>query len=103
MSIQIDGIVSGVDTTSLIKAIVASSGIPKASLQARIDEYETKSTRISELISRLNTAQTALLNLEDATDFDVYSATSADNDAFTVELSDGAVKGSYDIEVSQLA
>jgi flagellar hook-associated protein 2 len=103
MSIQIDGIVSGVDTTSLIKAIVASSGIPKASLQARIDEYETKSTRISELISRLNTAQTALLNLEDATDFDVYSATYADNDAFTVELSDGAVKGSYDIEVSQLA
>jgi hypothetical protein len=36
MSIQIDGVVSGLDTTSLINAIVAASGIPKQTTETRI-------------------------------------------------------------------
>lgn len=103
MSVQIDGIVSGLDTTSLINAIVAASGIPKATTEARISEYEDKQTKISDLISKLDTAKTALEGLDEAADFDSYAATYTDNDAFAVELTSDAVKGTYDIGVSQLA
>lgn len=103
MSVQIDGIVSGLDTTSLINALVAASGIPKETTQARIAEYANKETKLTELIGKLTSAKTALEALSDEDSFGVYTASYTDNDAFSVELTDDAVKGSYDIGVDQLA
>lgn len=103
MSIQIDGVVSGLDTTSLINAIVAASGIPKQTTETRISEYQDKESKITDLISKLDAAKTALASLDESTDFDQYAATYTDNDAFSVELTSDAVKGSYDIGVNQLA
>ncbi len=103
MSVQIDGIVSGLDTTSLINALVAASGIPKETTQARIAEYANKETKLTELIGKLTSAKTALEALSDEDSFGVYTASYTDNDAFSVELTEDAVKGSYDIGVDQLA
>ena len=103
MSLQVDGIISGLDTSALISAILESSGIPKKAIEARIADFETKSARISDLISRISDVTTALEDMEEIGDFRSYAAAYTENDAFTVEVDGEAVEGSYDIEVSAIA
>ena len=103
MTVQVDGILSGIDTSGLIDAIISASGIPKLTMEARITDFETKSERISDLISRISDVTTALEDMEAIGDFRSYAADYADNDAFTVEVDGEAVEGSYDIEISQMA
>jgi len=103
MTVQVDGVLSGIDTSGLIDAIIAASGIPKQTMEARITDYETKSERISDLINRIEDVTTALEDMEAIGDFRSYAADYADNDAFSVEVDGDAVEGSYDIEISQMA
>jgi len=103
MSVQVDGLISGLDTSGLIDAIIAASGIPKQAIEARITDYETKSERISDLVNRISDVTTALEDMESIGDFRSYAADFADNDAFSVEVDGDAVEGSYDIEVSEVA
>ncbi len=103
MSVQVDGIISGLDTSGLIDAILASSGIPKQQIQARITDYETKSERISDLINRVADVTTALEDMESIGDFRSYAANYTENDAFSIEVGGDSVEGSYDIEITATA
>jgi flagellar hook-associated protein 2 len=103
MTVQVDGILSGIDTSGLIDAILSASGIPKQTIEARITDYETKSERISDLVNRVGDVTTALEDMEAIGDFRSFAADYADNDAFSVALDGEAVEGSYDIEISQMA
>lgn len=103
MSVQVDGIMSGLDTTALIEAIMSASGIPRETTESRITDFETKSERISDLISRMSDITTALEDMESIGDFRSYAADYAENDAFSVEVDGDSVEGSYDIEVSAIA
>lgn len=103
MSLQVDGIVSGLDTSGLINAIIAASGIPKQTIEARITDYETKSERISDLVNRISDVTTALEDMESIGDFRSYAADYAENDAFTIDVDGDAIEGSYDIEITAMA
>jgi flagellar hook-associated protein 2 len=103
MSLQVDGIISGLDTSALIEAILDSSGIPKTQLQARISDYEIKSERISDLVNRVATVSTALEDMAAIGDFRSYSASYTENDAFEIAVDGEAVEGSYDIEITEMA
>ncbi len=103
MSLQVDGIVSGLDTSALISAILESSGIPKAAIESRISEYEIKSERISDLVNRVADITTALDDMAAIGDFRSFAASYAENDAFSVAVDGESVEGSYEIEVTQVA
>ena len=45
MSIQVDGIVSGMDTSALISSLVGVYSIPKGMIEADIDAAEDKKVR----------------------------------------------------------
>ena len=60
MGINLDGAMSGIDTTALIGAIVSSAAIPKETMQERIDDYENKQTKLTELVSRLGDLEDSL-------------------------------------------
>lgn len=99
----IDGAVSGIDTSALIRAIIDASSGPKRAVESRVKQYETKNTKITELLSKVKTLQSSLEDIEDIKDFAAYKAIHNETDAFTVELDGDAVAGSYAIEVVSLA
>jgi len=99
----IDGAISGIDTSSLIRAILDASSGPKRAVEARAKQYETKNTKITELLSKVKTLQSSLEDIEDIKDFAAYKAIHNETDAFTVEVDGAAVAGSYAIEVVSLA
>ncbi len=103
MTVKVDGILSGIDTTSLINAMLSASGVPKQAIQARISSYEVKSERISDLVSRIEDLKTSLEDMEAIGDFRSFSASYEDSGAFAVEVNGEAVEGSYEIDISQMA
>ncbi len=103
MSIGLDGISTGLNTTALIQAITASKQVTIDSMEDRIAEYEEKQSEIATLISLIGDMEDALDAIADIGDFRSFSATYEENDAFSVSVDGDAVAGSYDIEVSALA
>jgi flagellar hook-associated protein 2 len=103
MGITVDGIVSGMDTTALIGAMVSVYTVPKAALEKDIDDIGEKIEAIAGLNNRLEDLEKALEAIEDEDSFKVYKATYGDTDAFEVTTSGDAISGTYDVEIAQLA
>ena len=100
---RVDGIVSGIDTTALIDAIVKASSAQKTLVSKRIDVYQDKSDKLTEVMSKLGDVQDALEDMQFSTGFLSYKATYADNDAVDVAAGAGSVTGTYEVEVQALA
>lgn len=103
MGIGIDGIATGIDTTALIGALTEAASAPKNALLDRIDDYEDKGDKISELINLIGDMETALEDIEDIGDFRSFKASYEENDAFDVSVDGDAVAGTYEIEVQKIA
>ena len=65
VGIGIDGIATGIDTTALIGALTEAASGPKNSLLARIDDYEDKNEKITELINLIGDMEDSLEDIED--------------------------------------
>ena len=102
MSMAIDGLVSGLDTTSLINSLMQLEAVPQSLLQRKVSESTTFISALQGLNSSI--AGLATLATKTAKDgaFDLYSATSSSSNA-TVTAAAGASAGQIDIEVEQLA
>ena len=103
MGIQIDGIVSGLDTTAMVDALVDVAALPLGSLESKIEGYEASLEGVSGLINRLNDFSSASEGLSTEESFTAYSATVTDENAMTVEASSGALPGTYSVTVDSLA
>jgi flagellar hook-associated protein 2 len=103
MGIQIDGIVSGLDTSAMIDALVDVAALPMGSLKSKIEGYESSLEGVSGLINRLNDFSSASEGLSTEADFTAYSATVSNESAMTVEANSGALPGTYSVTVDSLA
>jgi flagellar hook-associated protein 2 len=103
MGIQIDGIVSGLDTSAMIDALVDVAALPMGSLESKIEGYESSLEGVSGLINRLNDFASASEGLSTEADFTAYSATVSNESAMTVEANSGALPGTYNVTVDTLA
>lgn len=103
-SSTVSGVGTGIDTQSIVKALVGAEKAPK---QAQIDKQTTNaSTTLSGLSvvkSALDTYRTAIAKINTATTFNGLGATSSDVKIGTVTVDDKATNGSYALNVSQLA
>jgi len=95
---------SGLDVRNLVDQLVAAEGTPVSS---RLDQKEVK---VQEGLTAMGTFKGALLDFQSSlaplrkTDaFKAISATSSDEEIFTVSTTDNAAIGSYELEISQLA
>jgi flagellar hook-associated protein 2 len=102
--IQSLGIGSGLDVKSLVTQLVAADRAP---LEARLTRQATKvATTLSamgNLKGAIATFQSALKSLTTVSQFQVMAAKSADDKVFAATAGNGAVAGSYGVEVRQLA
>jgi len=103
MSIQVDGIVSGMDTTAMIGAMVGVYSIPKGLIEEDISATEEKVEAIAGLNNRLEDFGEALEAIEDENSFKVMKANYEDTDAFSVTVDGDSIPGVYDIEITALA
>lgn len=102
MSMAIDGLASGLDTTSLINSLMKLEAVPQSLLQRKVSESTTFIAALQGLNSSVaNLATLAAKTAKDGA-FDLYSATSS-SAAATVTASAGASAGQIDLVVDQLA
>ena len=102
MATTIDGLSSGLDTTSLINSLMRVEAVPQTQLKAKVSSAQT----MISALQGLNTQVAALADLATKaakpTALDVYSATSSST-GVTVATSAGAAAGQIDLVVGKLA
>jgi flagellar hook-associated protein 2 len=103
MTIAVDGIVSGLDTSSIIDSLVAVYSVPKEGLEDQVDRYEDKQEALTNLMSRLDDLSASLTTLSEATSFRAFTASSSDETTVLAEATGEAIAGAYRVDVDQLA
>jgi flagellar hook-associated protein 2 len=103
-SSTVSGIGSGIDTQSIVTALVNAEKAPK---QAQIDK-QTASTSttlsgLSVIKSALDTYRAAIAKLNTSTAFGSISGASSDEKTAKATVTEAATNGSYALEVTQLA
>ncbi len=104
MPIVASGAGSGLDIANLVSQLVAAEADPaNARFNSKETNLDSKLSAFGTLKSALSTFQASVTKLEDKTAFQVYTATSSNEEAFTATANSTAVPGSYNVEVVQLA
>ncbi|WP_432491137.1 flagellar filament capping protein FliD [Kineococcus auxinigenes] len=99
---SVDGLVSGMDTTSIISQLIAVDSAPKARLQSSVSTAQLKVTAYQSVNSRMSALQSAADNLQKAAAWTPAKATSSSS-AVTVTASSSATAGTLNVKVADLA
>ena len=100
-SLAVGGLVSGIDTTSIVTALVAQQQVPITRLQTQQSAFKTQVSQIGDIISKLQALQTAAQDL--GSSGALASKVVSTNGAFTATAGTGVQGGSYAVRVDQLA
>jgi flagellar hook-associated protein 2 len=103
MGISSGGIVSGIDTATIIDSLVEIEQAKVTKVEDSVEADNLKIDAFSTLKSKLTTVQTAIEDLSETSSFDLFETTTSDEDVVTVTGGEGSVDGQYDIGVYQLA
>ena len=102
-TISAAGIGSGLDIESIITSLMEVEQIPLQSLQVKAGDLLTQVSAYGTMRSHLATFQDAVNKLSATDDFNYYTASSGNPDAYTVSADNTAAGGSYAISVDNLA
>lgn len=102
-AIQFSGLSTGIDTASLIKALVEAKRQPILTLQKQVDASQTRLTLLDEFAGKVTALRGAVTALSAATSFASFKAASSDTDVLTVAASSAASEGSHVVRITQLA
>jgi flagellar hook-associated protein 2 len=101
--IQFGGLVSGLDTTSIVQSLVNLERNSIRRLEATRQQMQGALSAYSTLRSRLSDLTSVLEDMSDIDSFGKLSATSGDDGVLTATVSGEASEGVYEIEVQSLA
>lgn len=104
MAIRLSGLASGMDTESIVNALMEAKKVKKTKIENKKTKLEWK----KDIWSGLNTKVYDFYKdyagkLRFQSNFQTKKATSSDTTKVTAKASNGAAKGSYSVKVSQLA
>ncbi len=102
-ALRLPGLLSGIDTTTLIANLMAIERRRFYMLEARKSTWEARKTALGTLESRLSSLRTSVRALSDADELRAFSAASSDSDIVTAEASYNAFEGNHTVEINQLA
>ncbi len=103
MAITSAGVGSGLDVESIVSQLVAFERRPLNRLESKKNDYQAQLSSYGQLSSAVSTFRTAMGNLDSVSDFKLFSAVSANEDAFTATASSLAATGTYNVQVDRLA
>lgn len=102
MAISLDGLVSGLDTTALINALMDVQSIPRNLMSAKADDKKLIISQLQSLNTSLQELAITAAKAASGESLNAYSATSS-SDAVAVALRPGATAFTADIVVDRLA
>ncbi|TXN29218.1 flagellar filament capping protein FliD [Lacisediminihabitans profunda] len=102
MGISLDGLSSGLDTTSLINQLMTAEAAPQDQLKAQVTKTNTVVTALQGLNSRLATLADAAATVAKVGSLDLYTASSS-SPALSASVATGAAAGELQVVVSALA
>lgn len=103
--ITFNGLVSGLDTSSIIQGLLAVQQSQITAVQQQESSVTTQQTAFQQLEAQLLTLQNDVGQLDAATNsvFDAQSATSSDTSVLSAAASSNAAPGVYNLQVNSLA
>lgn len=99
----IDGLVSGLDTDSIIKGLMDLERIPVNLMETRQANEQLKIAAYDSILAKLSAISTAANNLERPNDWTVFGASSSNLSVATATVANSAAAGSLTFRVAQLA
>jgi flagellar hook-associated protein 2 len=102
MTITIGGLASGLDTQSIISALMSVEQLPLTELRTKQQDAATAQSDMSSFLSTVTSLQTAAQGLEDPTGYSSYAATSSDP-GVSATITGAASPGTSSVQVTQLA
>ncbi|MEW6258651.1 MAG: flagellar filament capping protein FliD [Thermodesulfobacteriota bacterium] len=103
MAFSVSGLVSGLDTESIISKLMDIEKKPITQLQKKEAAYNVKLSAYGQLKSLLSGVRSAARNLDSLSDITTYSVTSSNSAVVTADAETTAVKGTYSVQVQQMA
>jgi len=103
MSISVGGLVSGLDTNSMIEQLLELERQPIISLQQKEAAYQVELSAYGSLKGVLGSLKSAVEDFDSVSNLTCFSAVSGDTDLFSVSADENATAGSYGITVQQVA
>ncbi len=103
MGVTVDGMVSGLDTTSIIEAYVAVAGASTETLREQQSNLETRRSLLQSFNSLLEDIQTVVSDYSDPSDLRMVTANSTDEEVLAVTAATGGQPGTFNIDVVSLA
>lgn len=100
-TITASGLVSNIDTASIVDQLVALESRPITLLKSRQTAFRSQVSILGDIISRLSALETAAKEL--GTSGVLAAKVASTNDAFTATPGTGALAGRYAVRVDQLA
>ena len=99
----VDGIVSGIDTTALIDAIVEASAGPKNAMVAQKYDMEQKQDKVAGVKTYLESLLETIKTMDATDEFPSFTIELSSEAAFSASVDAGASPGSFSVEVQSLA
>lgn len=102
---NIEGLVSGLDTTSIIEGLVSLQQSQVQRLDSRISDIETQKAAFQGIEARVLSLSSSMsqLNRSSGSVFERMTGTSSDEASLTVSPESGAAAGSYQLRINSLA
>ncbi len=100
---SIDGLVTGLDTTSLIQQLLNAERAPQRLLQRKQSELQKTVAAFKELNTRFQAVQDAADELTSTADWSVRKATSSDESVVTTNVTGTPAAGALSFTVTSLA
>ncbi len=103
MATTIDGLISNLDTSSIIEALVSSIKAPANVIQSRVTRTTSKLSAIQALSANVLNVQVAAKTLKNSNVFNAKGVTSSNSSIVGATASTAAREGSYTVSVQQVA
>lgn len=103
MGFSVSGLVSGLDTESIISKLMDIEKKPITLLQQQEASYSVKLSAYGQLKGLLSGLRSAARNLDSPSDITTYAASSSNSGVLTADAETSAVKGTYSITVQSVA
>src|SRR6185312_4214012 len=101
---QISGLASGLDTASIVSALMGVAKQPQVALQNQVTVETARQNAYQAVLNELNDLTTSYQSLTDVgTWAAVQQVGSSDTSAFTAQATGGAAAGSYTLSIQNLA
>ncbi len=100
---SVGGLASGLDTQNILDQLIAIERRPITLLQQRKSDYQDKLDVWKKVSSKLSSLMSAMEDLRQAADFNIFSTNSEDEDALTLTASSTAKPGEHSIKITNLA